>query len=411
LQPFSPPMLAIAPRVEVYRGTPTNNAAAQQAAAAVPPSLMAEHLARVFGTEEDPVNCAFYFKVGACRHGDMCSKKHNRPTSSRTLLLTNMYPNPPEALAIGNEEPWDDAMYDRAQLHVEQFYEEVVLVLAEYGEIEEVVVVDNTIEYMQGNVYVKYYHEDAAERALKGLTGRLYFGKLINAEYSPVTDFREARCRAFHETRCSRGGSCRFLHIKHIPTAVKRRVARDMYDEHPEYVHRAHSRYQKERSRSHYRNRESTRHRPRAIQDRERVPALMDAPAESRGGGRTYNSSAESRQERRDSRDRGHRDRNRDREKRSPGQEPNQNKDRSARDRSGENAQGARDRDRAARERSPEAAQSSKDRAQRERSPAEGGQGREERNAQQDTSDAQVSKDAATTARRTSARRRSMVVE
>jgi len=256
--------------------------------------LLAEHLARVFGTEEDPVNCAFYFKVGVCRHGDMCSKKHNRPTSSRTLLLTNMYPNPPEAIAIGNEEPWDDEMYDRAQAHVEAFYEEVVLVLSDYGEIEEVVVVDNTIEYQSGNVYVKYYHENAAERALKGLTGRFYFGKLISAEYSPVTDFREARCRAFHETRCSRGGSCRFLHIKHIPTAVKRRVARQMYDEHPEYVTRAHDKYQKESGRSRSRRRTSGRDRdrdrdrrrePRALRDRDPVPALMDAQPEAKGGG------------------------------------------------------------------------------------------------------------------------------
>lgn len=256
--------------------------------------MLAEHLARVFGTEEDPVNCAFYFKVGVCRHGDMCSKKHNRPTSSRTLLLTNMYPNPPEAIAIGNEEPWDDEMYDRAQAHVEAFYEEVVLVLSDYGEIEEVVVVDNTIEYQSGNVYVKYYHENAAERALKGLTGRFYFGKLISAEYSPVTDFREARCRAFHETRCSRGGSCRFLHIKHIPTAVKRRVARQMYDEHPEYVTRAHDKYQKESGRSRSRRRTSGRDRdrdrdrrrePRALRDRDPVPALMDAQPEAKGGG------------------------------------------------------------------------------------------------------------------------------
>jgi len=278
-------MISIAPRV-----TPPPQALVPTTPE--PPSLLAEHLARVFGTEEDPVNCAFYFKVGVCRHGDMCSKKHNRPTSSRTLLLTNMYPNPPEAIAIGNEEPWDDEMYDRAQAHVEAFYEEVVLVLSDYGEIEEVVVVDNTIEYQSGNVYVKYYHENAAERALKGLTGRFYFGKLISAEYSPVTDFREARCRAFHETRCSRGGSCRFLHIKHIPTAVKRRVARQMYDEHPEYVTRAHDKYQKERSRSRRRtsgrdrDRDRDRRRePRALRDRDPMPALMDAQPDSKGGG------------------------------------------------------------------------------------------------------------------------------
>merc|ERR1711920_982367 len=192
--------------------------------------------------------------------------KHNRPTASRTLLLSHMYPNPGEAIAIGNEEPWDDAMYDKAQFHVEAFYSEVVLVLAEYGEIEEVVVVDNTADYMLGNVYVKYYHDEAAEKALRGLTGRFYFGKLIDAEYSPVTDFREARCRAFHETRCSRGGACRFLHIKHIPTAVKRRVAKEMYDEHPEYLGKTKKSHKKEKKVKD-RSRSRGRHKATALED------------------------------------------------------------------------------------------------------------------------------------------------
>ena len=29
-----------------------------------------------------------------------------------------------------------------------------------------------------------------------------------------MTDFREARCRQFDETTCSRGGYCNFMHIK-----------------------------------------------------------------------------------------------------------------------------------------------------------------------------------------------------
>ena len=33
---------------------------------------MAEYLASIFGTEKDKVNCTFYFKIGACRHGDTC---------------------------------------------------------------------------------------------------------------------------------------------------------------------------------------------------------------------------------------------------------------------------------------------------------------------------------------------------
>eukprot|EP00929_Paragymnodinium_shiwhaense_P024541 TRINITY_DN15065_c1_g4_i1.p1 TRINITY_DN15065_c1_g4~~TRINITY_DN15065_c1_g4_i1.p1 ORF type:complete len:200 (+),score=69.57 TRINITY_DN15065_c1_g4_i1:1979-2578(+) len=127
-------------------------------------------------------------------------------------------------------------MYDRAQQHLEAFYIEVFLELANYGEIEDVVVVDNLCDHLIGNVYVKYYHEEDAERALGKLTGRFYSGKLIQAEYTTVSDFREARCRAFHETRCNRGAYCNFLHIKHIPKAIKRRVVREMYDEHPEYL-------------------------------------------------------------------------------------------------------------------------------------------------------------------------------
>merc|ERR1712176_309930 len=104
------------------------------------------------------------------------------------------------------------------------------------GEIEDLVVVDNLCDHMIGNVYVKYYHEEDAERALMKLTGRFYSGKLIQAEYTTVSDFREARCRAFHETRCNRGAYCNFMHIKHIPRAIKRRVVREMYDDHPEYL-------------------------------------------------------------------------------------------------------------------------------------------------------------------------------
>lgn len=57
-------------------------------------ATMAEHLASIFGTEKDRVNCPFYFKIGACRHGDRCSRLHTKPSISPTLLLANMYQRP-----------------------------------------------------------------------------------------------------------------------------------------------------------------------------------------------------------------------------------------------------------------------------------------------------------------------------
>ena len=48
---------------------------------------MAKHLARIHGTEEDKVNCPFYYKIGACRHADRCSRLHHKPAFSPTLLI------------------------------------------------------------------------------------------------------------------------------------------------------------------------------------------------------------------------------------------------------------------------------------------------------------------------------------
>jgi splicing factor U2AF subunit len=81
---------------------------------------MADRLARIFGTEEDKVNCPFYFKIGACRHGDTCTRLHNKPIVAQTVMFFHMYDNPPAAVAFADgmdvkEEPLQDAV-----LHFEE---------------------------------------------------------------------------------------------------------------------------------------------------------------------------------------------------------------------------------------------------------------------------------------------------
>jgi hypothetical protein len=36
----------------------------------------------------------FPSQIGACRHGDRCSRKHQRPVHSQTLVAWNVYQNP-----------------------------------------------------------------------------------------------------------------------------------------------------------------------------------------------------------------------------------------------------------------------------------------------------------------------------
>ncbi|XP_052201154.1 splicing factor U2af small subunit B-like [Diospyros lotus] len=184
---------------------------------------MAEHLASIFGTEKDRVNCPFYFKIGACRHGDRCSRLHNRPTISPTLLLSNMYQRP-DMITPGVDAQGQPIDPRKIQEHFEDFYEDIFEELNKFGEIESLNVCDNLADHMIGNVYVQFKEEDQAAAALQALQGRFYSGRPIIADFSPVTDFREATCRQFEENNCNRGGYCNFMHVKMIGRDLRRKL-------------------------------------------------------------------------------------------------------------------------------------------------------------------------------------------
>lgn len=184
---------------------------------------MAEHLASIFGTEKDRVNCPFYFKIGACRHGDRCSRLHNRPSISPTLLLSNMYQRP-DMITPGLD-PQGQAMDPRKiQEHFEDFFEDIFEELSKFGEIENLNICDNLADHMVGNVYVQFREEEQAAAALKAMQGRFYSGRPIIVDFSPVTDFREATCRQFEENNCNRGGYCNFMHVKKINKDLRRKL-------------------------------------------------------------------------------------------------------------------------------------------------------------------------------------------
>ncbi|OAF68183.1 U2 snRNP auxiliary factor small subunit [Intoshia linei] len=188
---------------------------------------MAEYLASIFGTEKDKVNCSFYFKIGACRHGDRCSRIHNKPTFSQTVMIQNMYLNPQNTMQAveGSLIITTNLMGSEmeVQKHYDDFYEEVYVELLKYGELEELNVCDNLGDHLVGNVYVKYVTEEGAEKAVTTLNDRWFNGRALNCELSPVTDFREACCRQYDAGECTRGGFCNFMHIKPVSPNILRR--------------------------------------------------------------------------------------------------------------------------------------------------------------------------------------------
>ena len=205
---------------------------------------MAKHLARIHGTEEDKVNCPFYFKIGACRHSERCSRLHHKPAFSPTLLIKHIYRHPvrlaelQQAATGGNNNGSGNNNGDggRGKVAVDQeramedflcFYEDMYVELSKFGRIDALHVCDNLGDHMIGHVYCKFRDEEEAADALQVMNGRYYDGRKMEVEYSPVTDFREARCRDYDEDSCSRGGFCNFLHAKPVPPCLIRSLDED----------------------------------------------------------------------------------------------------------------------------------------------------------------------------------------
>lgn len=231
---------------------------------------MAKHLARIHGTEEDKVNCPFYFKIGACRHADRCSRIHHRPAFSPTILIKHIFRHPVReaelrALSEGMDKDKVEVDKEKATEDFLQFFENMYDELGKFGRIEALHVCDNLGDHMIGHVYAKFSDEEEASDALNIMNGRYYDGRKMEVEFSPVTDFREARCRDFDEDTCNRGGFCNFMHIKPVPMCLIRSLDEDCEEERRrERAEREHK--ERRRKRRHHRDRD---HRDRE-RDRDR---------------------------------------------------------------------------------------------------------------------------------------------
>ncbi len=189
----------------------------------------------LISTEDDKTNCPFYFKIGACRHGDKCVRVHNKPIISEVLLLKDFYKHSTISIAIVEGQKVSEEALKQDTRDFEDFYEKIFLEFMNYGRIEEINVLENLGEHMLGNVYIKFSNEKEAEAALNEISKKYIGGKPIICEYSPVIDFRESRCRQYDEGSCRYGGYCNFMHIKYISSKWKKMLEKKMFHEFPEY--------------------------------------------------------------------------------------------------------------------------------------------------------------------------------
>ena len=108
---------------------------------------MAEKLSKLFGTEEDKVNCPFFYKMGACRHGAQCDRKHHHPLSSPTVMVPHLFQNPMSAVVArgGTVSREEEAAMAR---DYEQTFIDIFDEVSRYGEVDEIQVCDNLNDHL-----------------------------------------------------------------------------------------------------------------------------------------------------------------------------------------------------------------------------------------------------------------------
>ncbi|XP_068390396.1 U2 small nuclear ribonucleoprotein auxiliary factor 35 kDa subunit-related protein 2-like isoform X2 [Eschrichtius robustus] len=182
--------------------------------------------------EKDRANCSFYSKTGACRFGDRCSRKHNFPASSPTLLIKSMF------TTFGMEQcRWDDYDPDASLEYSEEetyqqfldFYDDVLPEFKNVGKVVQFKVSCNLEPHLRGNVYVQYQSEEECQAALSLFNGRWYAGRQLQCEFCPVTRWEMAICGLFEIQQCPRGKHCNFLHVFRNPNNEFWEANRDMY--------------------------------------------------------------------------------------------------------------------------------------------------------------------------------------
>jgi splicing factor U2AF 35 kDa subunit len=88
-----------------------------------------------------------------------------------------LYQNPTAAIVKANGMEVAESELVDAVTHFEDFYEEIFMQFAKYGEIEDLVVADNIGDHMIGNVWIKYVVEDSAKDAMNAMQGLYYAGR------------------------------------------------------------------------------------------------------------------------------------------------------------------------------------------------------------------------------------------
>ncbi|XP_065322083.1 U2 small nuclear ribonucleoprotein auxiliary factor 35 kDa subunit-related protein 2-like [Gordionus sp. m RMFG-2023] len=162
--------------------------------------------------------CHYFQKVGACKYGARCNKRHDYPETSNTLLFPSMYTEPTDL---------DSIQFDgqKPTPHYKEFYRDVYAEMEKSGLIARMVTCKNFDAHLRGNVYVQYEEIESAVEAFKTVNGRWYAGRKLSCYFVSIPSWRSSICGLYMRGQCPKGRTCNYIHSfpeVHIKNSISR---------------------------------------------------------------------------------------------------------------------------------------------------------------------------------------------
>ena len=166
-------------------------------------------------SDESPENkytCNYFEKTGCCQKEDLCNKTHRNASLSRCLVFHHIYPDPDlflESLPDPSIVQMTEA--DKTNL-LNAFFLDMVIMLREFGPLEDLVVASNRSDTLSGNVIAMFKEVDAAAAAYIALNQKFYAGRRVRITFAPILRLSSAVCRGSEDGDCRMGAACSFIH-------------------------------------------------------------------------------------------------------------------------------------------------------------------------------------------------------
>lgn len=147
--------------------------------------------------------CQFYYKVGSCRHGPKCVRKHVLPTRSKVIILSNL---PLKAQSSNDAKG------------IERMVQDLFVEIGSIAPIKEMLVAANESPHLKGAMYIAFASEKEAEKVMTDINSRWFQLRPMFAHYLPSQSVHMAVCR--EADGCQRRLDCNYVHPMHIDEAV-----------------------------------------------------------------------------------------------------------------------------------------------------------------------------------------------